>query len=40
MTLLAQNADTIALVILDLSMPGMSGREVLPKLLAINRGLM
>ncbi|HWR54259.1 MAG TPA: PAS domain S-box protein [Bryobacteraceae bacterium] len=36
MALLAQNADTIALVILDLSMPGMSGREVLPKLLAIN----
>jgi len=35
MTVLEQNTDLIALVILDLSMPEMGGPEVLPKLLAI-----
>jgi two-component system cell cycle sensor histidine kinase/response regulator CckA len=36
LTLLNRNAGGISLVILDLSMPGMSGREVLPGLLAID----
>ncbi len=33
---LRHHADTVSLIILDLSMPDMSGREVLPKLLEIN----
>ncbi len=32
----SRHADTVSLIILDLSMPDMSGSEVLPKLLAIN----
>ncbi|MCL5745059.1 MAG: response regulator, partial [Acidobacteria bacterium] len=38
-TVLEQNPGRVSLVILDLSMPGMSGQEVLPKLLAISPGL-
>ncbi len=34
-----QNADRISVAILDFSMPGMSGQEVLTKLLAISPGL-
>jgi PAS domain S-box-containing protein len=36
---LEQNADRVSLTILDLSMPAMSGQEVLPRLLAISPGL-
>ncbi|HWQ53751.1 MAG TPA: PAS domain S-box protein [Bryobacteraceae bacterium] len=39
LSVLRQNGDKVAIVILDLSMPGMSGEEVLPKLLAVNSRL-
>jgi two-component system cell cycle sensor histidine kinase/response regulator CckA len=36
---LSENADTIFVALLDLSMPGMSGQEALPKLLAVKSSL-